>query len=171
MATTVAAVVSVLGLAGCGAAADAATLSAEGQALAAMGFDVKDLAAETGDGVTGAPDASAAPDGRRRHKAGSGRVLLRRNVLHGEAVVQTDTGTKTVDVQRGTVTAIDATGLTVKSADGFTLTWKFGSPLHVIEHRTTVQASAVKVGTEIGIAGTRDGDTVSAHLILIPASK
>jgi hypothetical protein len=97
--------------------------------------------------------------------------MLRRNTLHGEVVVQTKDGVRTVDVQRGTVTAIDAKTVTVKSADGFTLTWTFGNPLHVVEHRTAVQPSAVKVGTEIGLAGVKDGGVTTARLIVIPNSK
>ena len=94
-----------------------------------------------------------------------------RNVEHGEVVVQTKQGDKTIDVQRGTVTAIDDTSVTVKSADGFTQTWVFGKPLRVIEHRTTIQANAVKVGTEIGVAGAKNGSTVTANLIVIPLPK
>ena len=45
--------------------------------------------------------------------------------------VQTDDATLTVVAQRGVVTAIDATSVTVKSTDGFTLTWIFGSPITV----------------------------------------
>ena len=64
------------------------------------------------------------------------RRALARNVEHGEMVVKTKDGDKTIDVQRGTVTAITATTVTVKSTDGFTETWTFGNPIHVIEHRT-----------------------------------
>ena len=82
--------------------------------------------------------------------------------------MQTKDGVKTVDVQRGTVTAIDARTMTVKSTDGFTLTWTLGGDLKVFEHRTAVQPSAVKVGTEVGVAGVKDGTTTTARLIVIP---
>jgi hypothetical protein len=58
--------------------------------------------------------------------------------------------------------------VTVKSADGFTQTWTFGTPIRVVEHRTTVQPSAITVGTEIGLAGARQGSTVTARLIVVP---
>jgi hypothetical protein len=156
--------VGALGVAGCGLAARAGSaqdaLSPEAQALVAMGFQNAEVAP--------AVDASGKPNPGGGQRLRPGRVKLRKNVLHGEAVVQTDNGTKTVDVQRGSVTAIDDRSVTVKSTDGFTLTWTFGTPLRVIENRTSVQPSAVKVGTEIGIAGTKDGGTVNAHLIVIP---
>src|SRR4029450_447591 len=105
----------------------AAARGAEGQALAALGYSPDDMVPT---GALGAP-AAAAPDpsasaepGKREgwRKRHAGRVLLRRNPLHGEAVVQTKEGTKTVLVQRGEITAVDGDSVTVKSADGFTLT-------------------------------------------------
>jgi hypothetical protein len=162
----------LLGLAACGrgsvvaspaeVVSDTAT-SAEAQALTAVGFDTS--GSPVTDPVTDpAPSPSTRAPGAR---VGAGRRLLRKNTLHGEVVVQTKDGTKTVDVQRGTVTAIDDKTVTVKSADGFTLTWTFGNPIRVVERRTTVQPSAVKVGTEIGVAGAKDGDTTTARLITI----
>jgi len=38
-------------------------------------------------------------------------------VEHGEFTVHTKTGDKVVDVQRGVVTAVNATSVTVKSTD------------------------------------------------------
>ncbi|HEU4421797.1 MAG TPA: hypothetical protein VFR67_04555 [Pilimelia sp.] len=141
-----------------------AELDAEQQVLAAVGFETQ---AEPSPDAT--PSAGRDRDGeragpRKRHTA---RVLLRRNTLHGEAVVQTkDGGTKTILVQRGTITAITDTSVTVKSADGFTQTWTFGDKLHVVEHRTSIKADAIAVGDEIGVAGTRDGDRAVARLIV-----
>ncbi|MBY8873712.1 hypothetical protein K7640_17910 [Micromonospora sp. PLK6-60] len=170
-----------LGVAGCAPAQDtardngvevAAAMGAEGQALAAMGFDPADL--EAGPAPSADPSGAAEPKTRRgeraeewrnRHRA---RVLLRRGTLHGEAVVRTkDGGTKTVVVQRGEVTAIDGDSMTVKSTDGFTLTWAFGEKLRVVERRATVRASDVKAGTTVGIAGAKDGDRSVARLILV----
>jgi hypothetical protein len=183
-------VLGLVGLAACGRDAGVASpaemvsdsaSSAEVQALTSVGFDT------TGALVTDpAPDASTAPDtkatpgaggaaGARaskgpRARIGAGRRFLRKNTLHGEVVVKTKDGVKTVDVQRGTVTAIDARTVTVKSTDGFTLTWTFGNPIHVLDHRTSIQPSAVKVGTEIGVAGTKDGSTTTAHLVVVRSS-
>ncbi|MGS2617319.1 hypothetical protein ACVCAH_22745 [Micromonospora sp. LZ34] len=184
-ATTLLAAVT-LGVAGCGAAEPAgqpvretavevaAAMGAEGQALAALGFDAVDLevdtlAATAPPAATGEkPRRERAEEGRERRKA---RVLLRRNTLHGEAVVQTKDGTKTVAVQRGEVTAIDGDSMTVKSTDGFTMTWTFGDKLRVVERRTTIRSTDIKVGTIVGVAGAKEGDGGVARLIVVPAKQ
>jgi hypothetical protein len=148
----------LVGASACGSGTD--SLTPEATALTALGYPAQDLVP--------AANPSASPSAPRLRKLGLRRAL-RGKVEHGEIVVRTKDGQdKTVDVQRGTVTAIDAKTVTVKSADGFTLTWTIGSPIRVIENRTTVQPSNVTVGREIGVAGTKDGDTVTAQLILIP---
>ncbi|MFI7608542.1 hypothetical protein ACIBTV_25795 [Micromonospora sp. NPDC049366] len=180
-----------LGVSGCGvteragqptretAVEVAAAMGAEGQALTAMGFDADDLdVVEVAGSPSAAPTPTAGADKPRRERAEElrkrrqARVLLRRNTMHGEAVVQTrDGGTKTVVVQRGEVTAIDGDSVTVKSTDGFSLTWRLGDDLRVVERRTTVQPSEVKVGTTLGVAGAKDGDAATARLIVIPRRK
>ncbi|ADU11568.1 MULTISPECIES: hypothetical protein [Micromonospora] len=175
---------AALGLAGCGvsspgAAPDdavevSAALGVDGQALAALGVDADELdvdpvAAPAPSGTPQAgPDGKGerAKDGHKRHRA---RVLLRRNTLHGEAVVRTrDGGTKTVAVQRGEVTAIDGRSMTVKSTDGFTATWTFGEKLRVVERRTTIRSTDIKIGTTVGVAGAKDGDKSVARLVVVP---
>jgi hypothetical protein len=173
MATAVLGTAGVLSLAACGPADGLANLSPEGQVLAAMGYAPADLQAETttvpaSDPSPGASAGARTGDGKHRAAA---RVLLRKNLLHGEATVQTKEGTKVVDVQRGTVTAIDDKSVTVKSSDGFVQTWAIGTPIHVVQHRTAAQLSAVTVGAEVGIAGVKEGGTVTARLIVIPDKK
>ncbi|WP_410810725.1 hypothetical protein [Micromonospora sp. 067-2] len=184
-----------LGLGGCGAAEVAsqpareaavevaAAMGVEGQALTAMGFDADDLdvqnVAAPAPGGSATPDASPSAQDKAKQKRGEewrkrrqARVQLRRNTLHGEAVVKAkDGGTQTVAVQRGEVTAIDGDSMTVKSTDGFTMTWTFGDDLRVVERRATVQPSEVKVGSTLGVAGAKDGDRGVARLILIPRAK
>ncbi|MGC4772006.1 hypothetical protein ACLQ25_23935 [Micromonospora sp. DT44] len=178
-----------LGVSGCGAAEVAsqpardaavevaAAMGVEGQALTAMGFDAADLDVQTvAAPATPEPSPSAEKGKQKRgeewRKRRQARVLLRKNTLHGEAVVQTkENGTQTVAVQRGAVTAVDGDSMTVKSTDGFTMTWTFGDDLRVVEKRATVQPSEVKVGTTVGVAGTKDGDKGVARLVLIPRAK
>jgi hypothetical protein len=176
--------VGLVGLTACGPALTNGTnasdsvevsgdLTTEGQALAAMGFETADL-------TLGAPARDPRPVASTDPSAGAkrgdrvlgphrGRVFLRRNVLHGEAVVQTKDGPKTVAVQRGTVTAITDKSVTVKSSDGFEQTWTFGSPLNVIDHRTTIQPNAVKVGATVGVAGPKENGGYTARLVVIGA--
>ncbi|MEV6811167.1 hypothetical protein [Micromonospora sp. NPDC051296] len=184
-ATTALLVAVALGAAGCGAAQpgrDAASetavevvaaMGAEGQALAALGFDPAELDPEA---TTPAPSESSAGEQKtreerveERRKRRAARVLLREHMLHGEAVVQTkDGGTKTVAVQRGEVTAVDGDTMTVRSADGFTLTWSFGDDLRVVERRRTIRSTDIKVGTNVGVAGAKTGDNAQARLIVVP---
>ncbi|MDG4822036.1 hypothetical protein O7635_09245 [Asanoa sp. WMMD1127] len=173
-----------LGLTGCGAlggsGGDGVEVSAgmgvEGQALAAMGFDPDEITpAELA--ALGAPSPSASPSAaphkdRERGKRLKARVLLRKNTLHGEAVVRTkDGGTQTVLVQRGAVTAVDSDSITVKSTDGFTITWQFADDLRVVERRSSIQPDELAAGDQVGVAGTKDGDGGDARLIVIPRTK
>jgi len=183
VATGVLGIVGLLGVAACSPGATAptaaaATMSAESTALTALGFTDADVttgdgnAANAADGPTSpAPNASGAPH-RPRHP-GLRRMFIRRatmgrHVEHGSVTVQTKNGDKTIDVQRGTITAINSTTMTVKSADGFTLTWTFGSKMRVIENRGTIQPSDVKVGETVGVAGLKNGSTETARLVIIP---
>jgi hypothetical protein len=168
---------ALLALAGCGhAGAAAATDSAlgwEGQALQSIGFASQDVAGS--DSATATATQSPGPGSRQKGRIITRHKLVRfafgRNALHGEAVVQTEDGTKTVVVQRGTVTAVDASTLSVKSADGFTLTWSFGDDVKVIKDRAQSSPSALAVGTILGVAGDRTGGTTTARLVVVPATK
>jgi hypothetical protein len=186
-AGAVLAAVGAVGLAGCGVgrapAQDAAVAAdapgAEAQALTALGFNPDDMQPVAAmDPSAGPADPSARPGDRSNPDARQGdrkrhrmRGFLTQRTLHGEIVVQTDDGTRTIVVQRGTVTDIDDDSMTVKSTDGFTLTWTFGDGLRVIERRKTVQPDDVKAGTEVGVAGAKAGDTTTARLVVIPRGR
>jgi hypothetical protein len=163
----------------------AAEFTPEGEALVALGFDPAEVAAaEPGFTATAAdpsPSASGEPSGSGKGNKGrladwrkrrALRVLLAKNTLHGEAVVQKKDGTTvTVLVQKGVITELTGDHVTVKSADGYTQTWSLGDNLRVVEKRRSVQPSEVKVGQQIGVAGARDGNDAVAHFILIPQQK
>src|SRR5215472_11165842 len=155
-------VVAVLGLSACGqlsggsqtGSSDPGTsdLSWDAQALQSIGFSPDQITLAALDDVQAA--ASASPSAGTHGGAGNKLGRLRHRLIrfgfgkrleHGEATVQTDDGTKTVVVQRGQVTAITDTSVTVKSADGFTLTWTFGNPFAVIKDRAKIQPNAVAV--------------------------
>ncbi|BFU43596.1 hypothetical protein [Krasilnikovia sp. MM14-A1004] len=156
----------LFGLTACGAgpatpATAAADVSDEATVLAQVGF-------ETGleDDSTPSTAASTGPK-KRGPGQGTGRRFLKKNTLHGEVTVQTKNGVKTVIVQRGTVTAASADGVTVKSTDGFAQTWSFADKLKVVQDRKPAEASAIKTGVQVGVAGLKDGDTATARLIAI----
>ncbi|MEU4241194.1 hypothetical protein [Actinoplanes sp. NPDC026619] len=151
---------AALALAGCGAAAASTPASTSDDvsdaavALQQVGFE------------TGLADTASAATGEAPRK--TLRKYLRRNTLHGEVVIDTKkNGKQTVVVQRGSVTAVTADSVSVKSTDGFALTWKFGDKLRLVQDRKTISASALKTGAEIGIAGTKDGSVASARLIAV----
>ena len=81
--------------------------------------------------------------------------------------VQGKDGVRTIVVQRGTVTAAGGKSVSVRSADGFALTWTLGDKLRVVQDRKKVEPSAVKVGAEVGVAGARSGDAPTARLIAV----
>ena len=168
--------VALLALAGCarstGSEATDTTLSWDAQALESIGFTTGDLT----DPVTTVTQ-SPAPG---RQAQGKNRIITRhklirfafgKRALHGEAVVQTDEGTKTVVVQRGTVTAVDATSVTVKSSDGFTLTWTLGDQVKIVKDGAQVAPSALATGATVGVAGEKTGTTTTARLVVVPRSK
>lgn len=140
----------------------AADLSPEEAALSALGYEV------AGDPGTGEAAENGPSDRwQERRQRAAARVLLRRNALHGEAVVETANGTATVLFQRGEVEAVTETDVTVRSTDGFTQTWTFGPQLRVLEARGTVQPRPLSEGDPVGVAGVeRDGQPV-ARLIVV----
>ncbi|MEU8658793.1 hypothetical protein [Actinoplanes philippinensis] len=146
-----------LAVSGCGAqvpAAEAADAAVEMVALQEVGFDAGD-----------AGDTAAEKPGVRPRPV---RKLLRKNTLHGEVVVRTRDGEeRTVVVQRGAVTAADDKGFTVKSSDGFELTWTYGDPVRVAQNREKAERSAVRAGVQVGVGGVRDGAAVTARLIIV----
>jgi hypothetical protein len=164
----------VLGLAGCGAgspstaAVAGADVADEAAALQQVGFDT---------GLQDTPDPSASASASTGAKPGHGkrgprrkavRQYLRGNTLHGEVTVQTkNNGVKTIVVQRGSVTSVNGTSVTVKSTDGYSLTWTLAAQVTVVQAKKKVATSALKGGEQIGVAGTKDGSADDARLIAI----
>ena len=155
----------LLGLTGCGAgAAPAGTPAAAAADVADEAYALTAVGLTTGLEADPAPSASA---GDKAKKHPGARRFLRKNTLHGEMTVQGKNGVRTVVVQRGTVTAADATTVSGKSTDGFTQTWTLGDKLRVVQDKKAVEATAIKQGAEIGIAGAKDGDKNVARLVAI----
>jgi hypothetical protein len=155
----------VFGVAGCGSVGDGMqTVSVdvaddggiEAAALAALGV------------APPAASATAAPSGKDalRHRI---KVRLRKHMLHGEAVVQTKDGPQTVVAQRGTVTAKAGGSLTVKSTDGFTLTWTVDGSTKVAAGGKKATLDQVAVGAQVGVGGIKSDPQV-ARLVVVPKS-
>ena len=113
------------------------------------------------------PPQSTAPDpapregkmGQGRH--GPGGFLKGGPGIHGEHVVKkADGGYQTIATQRGEVTAVSPTSISVKSEDGYTATY-------VVTAETLVNAArdgiaTVRTGDTVHVMATRSGDTRTA---------
>lgn len=99
-------------------------------------------------------DRQGPPMGR----GGPGRGMngeLGHKMLHGEIVVETEDGTSQIQlVQRGQVTATDATSLTVASSDGFTATYVLTAD--TVQHRDREDGTA-QVGDTAHVKAQEDG--------------
>lgn len=85
--------------------------------------------------------------------------------VHGEFVVpKSGGGYQTIDTQRGNVTAVSTTSITIKSADGFTKTYPVTSGTIVDSKRDGI--SSIKVGDQAAIAATVSGSTATATNIV-----
>jgi hypothetical protein len=116
---------------------------------------------------TGAtPSASASPSaakhhGRHGHGGGSGLGIGLGSVLHGQVTIRkAGGGYETVDVQRGTVTAVGSSSLTVKSADGYSATYAVSSSTNVNAEAAGI--GSVKSGDTVLVEASTSGSTATA---------
>ena len=85
--------------------------------------------------------------------------------VHGQFVVpRAGGGYQTIDTQRGSVTAVSATSITVKSADGFSKTYQVVSSTNVDARQNGI--AAVKTGHQVMVTATDSGSTATAVSIL-----
>ncbi|MGP4026176.1 DUF5666 domain-containing protein [Actinomadura sp. 3N407] len=125
------------------------------------------------------PSASpkAEPNHPRRDHPGEDRPFRRGHGLrghlgghgvHGEATVRRDDGFRLVTWQRGEITALSSTTLTVKSADGVSWTWTANGDTRIRKDREKATIKDLADGDEIRVAGERSGDTRTARFIRVP---
>jgi hypothetical protein len=97
-------------------------------------------------------------------KLGGGFGLGAFGALHGEFVVpRTGGGYQTDDMQRGRVTAVSTSSITVKSADGFTKTYQVTSSTLVDAQRDGI--GSVKDGHQVLVLAKVSGSTATATSI------
>jgi hypothetical protein len=142
------------------AVAGAAVLAAGGAATVAV--------ADSGTAGTPATatTASAAAASPAAHPARDRRIA---RAIHGEFVVRTANGYRTLDVQRGTVTAVSGSSLTVRSDDGFIGSYSVNGDTVVHHGREKVAISTVKVGDKVRVVAGVDGETRTARRVFVPA--
>ena len=110
-----------------------------------------------------------APYGRH-HRFGHRAERLGR-ALHGEFVVQTPNGYKTIDLQRGQVTAVNSTSITVKSVDGFERTYVVNGQTKIGKDRQQISIGDVQVGNEVGVMAEKSGSNYDARFIRVRTEK
>jgi hypothetical protein len=84
---------------------------------------------------------------------------------HGQVTVRTKTGTEVIDVQRGLVTAVSPTSITVKSKDGFSATYVVNSATKVSKTGKQSAIGSVASGDNVAIAAIHSGNTDTAKRI------
>jgi hypothetical protein len=121
---------------------------------------------------TTAPSAPESGPGNTHRGGGhrgfpAGRGLFGDRVEHGELTIKDKDGKPVVwVVQRGTVTAVSATSISVKSEDGFTATYTVNADTKVRIGKDAKAIGDIKAGATVGIGGTKSGTTVTANRIL-----
>ena len=92
--------------------------------------------------------------GRHHHRMGT----------HGERTVKGKDGKSVVhEWQSGTVTAVKGDTVTVKSTDGFTLTWTTSTTTMV---HAGAKGAQVKVGDKVMVEGVKAGAVNQAHHVM-----
>lgn len=126
---------------------------AVGLALAGIGGGVAFASSGTPTVTPTAAPAPAVPSHARRWVS---------RVEHGEFTVRTRQGDRTVDVQRGQVTAVSPTSVTVRSGDGFTRSYAVTSASRIRDQKHRATIGAVHDGDHVAVLATRSGgqDTV-----------
>ena len=93
------------------------------------------------------------------------RGPLGAGLIHGEFTVpKSGGGYQTIVVQRGTVTAVSGSSITVKSSDGYTLT--YAVPSKTVVGAQAAGIGSVKKGDTVFVTATVTGTTATAVSIL-----
>jgi hypothetical protein len=141
----------------------AAVLGGTGGAAAAVGSGTPaSVGAVTAAKVAAPSGSQPSPGpGDGMHGYGQGWMMP----VHGQVVVaKPGGGYQTVDFQRGSVTAVSSTSITLKSTDGFTQTYGITDSTAVTAHRDGI--SSVTTGDQAVVIATVSGHTATAVRII-----
>jgi hypothetical protein len=85
--------------------------------------------------------------------------------IHGQFVApKPGGGYQTIDTQRGTVTAVSTSSITVKSSDGYTKTYQVTGSTNVDAQRAGI--GSVKTGQTVSVTATVNGSSATATQIV-----
>jgi hypothetical protein len=107
---------------------------------------------------------AAARHGLLRCAGAFGRIAAG---VHGEVTYKAKNGFRTVAFERGSVTAVSATTVTVRAADGTTWTWDIVKNTVVRESGHVVTASKLTTGEQVLVAGQVTAGARDARLVRI----
>jgi hypothetical protein len=164
------------------AAALSAVLSAPGSAAAASLADAPSpSSAPAGTAhpcAAAARSLRAAGHPRLAHQVRRGcrgrlaRLRLLVRGIHGEVTFATKAGDKTLAFERGTITAVTGSAITVQASDGTTWTWHLVSDTVIRQGGAKVSASSLADGEAVFAGGPVVSGADNARLIVIrPAAK
>ena len=115
----------------------------------------------------------AALDAARGTDAGAlgrGRWFLR-HVVHAVVTVEGREGDLvTIQLDRGTVTAVDADSLTLSEKGGGTVTVSLNDETRVREGRERAKLDAIDVGDDLFVQSRVDGSTLAKRILIVPGS-
>jgi len=113
-------------------------------------------------GAGSGPRARFWPGGGAR-PGGAGRAAF--GAVHGQFVVaRPGGGYQTVDMQRGSVTAVTGSSITVRSSDGFVKTYQVPAAAQLNAQRNGI--GSVRKGNQVMVVATVSGSTATATHIL-----
>ena len=138
-------------------------------ALAAGGATAYAASTSTSPTPTPAPSATATAAPKAGHLAG--RRLVRAGI-HGQITVKNRTSGQYVtrEWQRGQVSAVSGTMVTVKSADGTTWTWTTAGTTRVTRDGKTITESTLQSGDKVLVVGKQAGTANDATRIFAPSA-
>ena len=136
-------------------------VSAGGAALAAQNVTTTQAPAASADKA----DKARARAGLPGRRGGWGHALGRR-ILHGEVTVQTQEGTKTIVMARGSVTALSDNAITVKSSDGVETSFTINDDTRFGFRNEPDPSAELKVGEDAFVAGEKSGDRAVARRVV-----
>lgn len=112
--------------------------------------------------ATPAPDAKA--DRQQQREGKQGKRDLARRALHGEVTLG-GKKSRVVAFQRGAVTKISATSVTVKSTDGFTASYALAGDTKLRKAKQEVALSEIVVGDRVRVVARKDGSAITAQRV------
>ena len=131
-----------------------------------VGVAAADPTATPTPSATATPTAGASPTAKptKPGKTAKAKRDLTRRALHGEVTLG---GKKhqVVDFQRGTVTAVSASSITVRSTDDFSATYVVDAKTKVRHAKEKAVIGDVKTGDKVRVVALKNGSTLTATKI------